>query len=63
MADEGDILLKIRSLQKKAGETGRHGYSSLLAEAAREIEWLREAPADAAIAAVGAHDAGEKEGG
>lgn len=44
MADEPrttDVLDKIKAMQQRAGASGKHGYSSVLAEAADEIEQLR----------------------
>lgn len=36
-----DILDKIKAMQKRAIKSGKHGYSSVLAEAAKEIDALR----------------------
>lgn len=36
-----DVLDKIRAMQRRAAASGKHGYSSVLAEAAKVINDLR----------------------
>ncbi len=36
-----DVLDKIKAMQKRAADNGNHGYASVLAEAAAEINRLR----------------------
>lgn len=47
-----DVLEKVRQMQKRAVLSGHHGYSSVLAEAAKEIDNLRFQAMNAAGAAL-----------
>ena len=43
MPETTDVIDKIKAMQKRAADSGKHGYSSVLAEAAAEINRLRVA--------------------